>query len=45
MQMHTDLHGERGGRRDLLTEMEAEYRGRISNLREQLMGMGVELEE
>jgi hypothetical protein len=44
MQMHTDLRGERGGRRDLLTEMEAEYRGRINDLREQLMGMGVEVE-
>ncbi len=43
MQMHTDLRGERGGRRDLLTEMEAEYRGRINDLREQLMGMGVEI--
>ena len=44
MQMQSDLRSERGGRRDLLTEMEAEYRERIDALREQLMGMGVETE-
>src|SRR3989304_367323 len=44
MQMHTDIRGERGGRRDVLGEMEAEYRGRIGDLREQLVGMGVETE-
>jgi len=43
MQMHTDIRGERGGRRDVLGEMEAEYRGRIGDLREQLVGMGVEV--
>jgi hypothetical protein len=44
MQMHSDIKGERGGRRDVLSEMEAEYRGRIGDLREKLMGMGVETE-
>ncbi|HKY78786.1 MAG TPA: J domain-containing protein [Anaerolineales bacterium] len=44
MQMYSDSRGERGGRGDLLSEMEAEYRGRIGDLREELMGMGVEIE-
>ncbi|MEX2143701.1 MAG: hypothetical protein WD740_03835 [Anaerolineales bacterium] len=43
MQMHSDVRSERGGRRDLLTEMEMEYRERISELREQLLGMGMEV--
>jgi hypothetical protein len=43
MQMHSDTRSERGGRRDVLSEMESEYRGRISDLREQLMGMGLEV--
>jgi hypothetical protein len=44
MQMHTDIRGERSGRRDVLAEMEVEYRGRISDLRERLMGLGMETE-
>ena len=43
MQMHSDQRSERGGRRDVLTEMETEYRGRINDLRDQLLGLGLEV--
>lgn len=43
MQMHGD--GKERGRRDVLTEMEADCRARISDLEEQLLGLGVEFEK
>lgn len=42
MQMHGD--GKERGRRDVLSEMEADCRARISDLEEQLLGLGVEME-
>jgi hypothetical protein len=43
MQMHGD--GKERGRRDVLAEMEADCRARISDLEEQLLGLGVEMEK
>lgn len=41
MQMHTESKTERN-RRDIFADMESEYRARISELEEQLLGLGVE---
>lgn len=43
LQMHGD--GKERGRRDVLAEMEADCRARISDLEEQLLGLGVEMEK
>lgn len=45
MQMRADSNDGRPHRRDILREMEADYRERINNLREQLEGLGVEVGE
>ncbi|MEX1249039.1 MAG: hypothetical protein WEA61_11230 [Anaerolineales bacterium] len=44
MQMQSETRGERPGRHDVLAEMEADYRTRISELQEQLLGLGMEIE-
>ena len=44
MQMRGASTDGRPHRRDVLREMEADYRARINDLREQLMGLGVEIE-
>ncbi|MCL5429522.1 MAG: hypothetical protein M1347_06980 [Chloroflexi bacterium] len=45
MQMRGDANEERPHRRDILREMESDYRERISDLREQLIALGVEIDE
>ncbi|MCW5876430.1 MAG: hypothetical protein KIS85_06065 [Anaerolineales bacterium] len=44
MQMHSESKADRSGRRDPIAEMESDVRARISELEEQLLGLGVELE-
>lgn len=44
MQMRGDANDGRPHRRDVLREMEADYRSRIEDLREQLMALGVEID-
>ena len=44
MQMRGDSNDGRPHRRDILREMEADYRARINDLREQLMGLGLDEE-
>lgn len=44
MQMRGDANEERPHRRDILREMETDYRERISDLREQLIALGVKEE-
>jgi hypothetical protein len=44
MQMRSDSDDGRPHRRDILREMEADYRERIQDLREQLEGLGIETE-
>ncbi|MEX2162182.1 MAG: hypothetical protein WD751_09745 [Anaerolineales bacterium] len=45
MQLQSESRGDRPGRRDVLADMEADYRARIGDLREQLIDLGVELEK
>lgn len=44
MQMRSDMKDDRPGRRDILSEMEADFRARISDLQEQLIAMGVDID-
>lgn len=44
MQMRGDSNDGRPHRRDILREMEADYRARINDLREQLIGLGIDLD-
>ncbi len=44
MQMRGDANDARPHRRDILREMETDYRSRINDLREQLMGLGLDEE-
>jgi hypothetical protein len=45
MQMRGDSNDGRPHRRDILREMEADYRERIQDLREQLIALGVDIEK
>jgi hypothetical protein len=45
MQMRADSADGRPHRRDILREMETDYRERIQDLKEQLEGLGIETEE
>ena len=44
MQMRGDANDGRPHRRDILREMEADYRARISDLREQLIALGIDVD-
>jgi len=45
MQMRGDANDGRPHRRDILREMEADYLAKIADLREQLLALGLEIEE
>jgi hypothetical protein len=45
IQLQSEARGDRTSRRDALADMEADFRTRISDLQEQLIGLGVEIGE
>jgi len=44
MQLRSEMKGERQDGRDFLSEMEAEVKARITELQEQLLGLGADLD-